>query len=202
MRYRRCTGWPGLVRPASRRERPSAGNRLLARHDHEKCSGRGGHVPASLAGVATMVVMHATGKQGREQLVVLDAVIERVDHPIECLTAAGPLVQRRLFAHSAQPIGADRRPPRRCRHRGSALTMWVSDRLPALVTFARLGARSPKQNTRRAATCTSRTRWWVRERAISSSPSAWPTTSTCSGRRTAARPGWVAFSTGSATSPV
>ena len=37
-----------------------------------------------------MFLMHTTGEERREQLVVLDPVVERVDHPIEGIASTGP----------------------------------------------------------------------------------------------------------------
>jgi hypothetical protein len=36
---------------------------------------------------------------------VLDAVVEGVDHPVERVAAAGPLVQRRLLGHERNVSG-------------------------------------------------------------------------------------------------
>jgi hypothetical protein len=51
-----------------------------------------GHVP-------TVLFMDATGKERREQLVLLDSVIEGIDHPIEAFLTARPFKECRVLTH-------------------------------------------------------------------------------------------------------
>jgi len=43
----------------------------------------------------TMLLADATRKEGREQLVAFDPVVEGVDEALESLGSAGPLIERR-----------------------------------------------------------------------------------------------------------
>jgi DNA-binding PadR family transcriptional regulator len=54
----------------------------------------GGHIAAVLC-------VHAAREERREQLILLDPVVERVDHRIKRIASARPLVQRRMIAHRA-----------------------------------------------------------------------------------------------------
>ena len=51
-----------------------------------------GHVP-------TVLFKDATGKERREQLVLLDSVIKGIDHPIEAFLTARPLKNCRVLTH-------------------------------------------------------------------------------------------------------
>ena len=54
----------------------------------------GGHI-------APMLLVHTARKERRQQLVLLDAVEKRVDHPIERFVSTSPLVERRVLAHDS-----------------------------------------------------------------------------------------------------
>jgi hypothetical protein len=47
------------------------------------------------------------------QVVLLDSVVEGVDHPVEGVPASGPLVQRRMLAHDLTASPAAGRPDSR-----------------------------------------------------------------------------------------
>ena len=52
----------------------------------------------------TVLLVDAAGEQRRQQLVLLDPVVERVDHPVERLSPACPLVERRMVSHAGHGI--------------------------------------------------------------------------------------------------
>ena len=49
--------------------------------------------------VHPVLFVDATGKEGREQLVLLDAVVEGVDQTVEGLASPGPFEQRGIVGH-------------------------------------------------------------------------------------------------------
>ena len=51
--------------------------------------------------IAPMLIVHATRKERREQVVLLDSVIEGIDHPVESFAAARP-----FKSVGFSPIGA------------------------------------------------------------------------------------------------
>jgi hypothetical protein len=75
----------------------------------------GGHVPSVL-------LVHTSRKKWREQLVLLDSVIEGVDQAIKSVSPASPFVQRRVVSHeqnvigvASVPFGSSRRLGANCR---------------------------------------------------------------------------------------
>ena len=60
--------------------------------------------------VAPVLFMHAAREEWREQLILLDPVVERVDHRVERLASACPLIQRRMIGHRVNvPRGSQRK---------------------------------------------------------------------------------------------
>src|SRR5205823_1215091 len=59
--------------------------------------------------IATMLLVDTAGEKRRQQLVLLDPVVERVDHPIKRIPSTGPLIQRRRVTHGRNVAAASRR---------------------------------------------------------------------------------------------
>jgi hypothetical protein len=49
-----------------------------------------------------MVRVHTTGEDRRQQFVAFDAVVESVDHSVEGIASAGPLIERRIVSHGSK----------------------------------------------------------------------------------------------------
>jgi hypothetical protein len=66
--------------------------------------------------VPSVLLMHASGEKWREEVVLLDSVIEGVDQAIKGVSPASPFVQRRVVSHEQNVMGLAPRPfgsPRR-----------------------------------------------------------------------------------------
>jgi hypothetical protein len=54
--------------------------------------------------MTTVLLVHATGEERRQQLVAFDTVVERVDHPVERVASTSPFVERRMDGHAGHGI--------------------------------------------------------------------------------------------------